>query len=319
MPKDKCPNCHQDATSDTLKCGTCKLWVHRKCTGLAAEVYNSFAVIAKSGVLAYRCTCCLNAWTSMEERISSNAVEIAKLRESVSANSNTLAEHSESINTLKEDITVVKTTTTKMAETAAEAATKAATLEIAEVESRRNNIVIYRLEEPPKTMTDAKERKDKDMATIKEIMTVIDCPEATDSIVSSFRAGKASNNDKQLTHPLILNLDSNQIKLKILNSARKLADSRYSKISIQPDLTNNQRQREKDLWDEAELLNEELTSEEAKNFVWRPWGRPGAKKLRKMKIQTEEDSQRRKRRQSKSPEVETISQNQRKKGRNQRQ
>ena len=205
----------------------------------------------------------------------------------------------------------MKATTSKVTATAAEAATKAAALEIAKVELRRNNIVIYRLEEPPKNVTDSQERKDKDMTTINDVMSVIDCSEVTTGVVSSFRAGKPSNADNPLPRPLIIALESNQLKLKVLNNARKLADSQYKHISIQPDLTANQRQRERDLWDEAELLNAELTPEDAKNYEWKPWGRPGAKKLRKMKINMDDD-QRRKRRQSNSPEIEPSTQRQRK-------
>ena len=71
-------------------------------------------------------------------------------------------------------------------------------------------------------------------------------------------------------------------------NAKVLAKSKFQQLSIQPDLTHKQHQREKDLWDEAEDLNSNLDSEDAKNWVRKPWVRPGAKKLRKMKINEEQ-------------------------------
>ena len=154
------------------------------------------------------------------------------------------------------------------------------------------------------------------MATFKEVMTVIECPEAHTAVVSSFRVGKLNSNDQNTpsTRPLILTFESNHIKTKILNNARKLANSKFNHISLQPDLTHNQRQREQELWGEAELLNSELSAEEAKNWVWRPWGRPGIKRLRKMKLNPE-DSQRgnRKRPRNDTSPVTGTQQKQRKK------
>ena len=91
-------------------------------------------------------------------------------------------------------------------------------------------------------------------------------------------------------------------KNTILSNAKKLANTNMKHISIQPDLTPRQRQHDKDLWREAEELNEQMEKEEAKNWEFKPWGPPGMRKVRKLRRQ--------KRLRSESPEIESDQQSQ---------
>ena len=99
-----------------------------------------------------------------------------------------------------------------------------------------------------------------------------------------------------------MTLSNSHHRSRILSNAKLLAKSKFQQLSIQPDLTQKQRQREKDLWDEAVDLNSNLDSEDAKNWVWKPWGRPGAKKQRKMKINEEQQKNKHKQPDTRSPD-----------------
>jgi hypothetical protein len=80
-------------------------------------------------------------------------------------------------------------------------------------------------------------------------------------------------------------MTSETARAAALRAARRLRNTRYSEVSIIPDLTQQQRQEEAGLVDEAARKNrEELTEDDVqKNLVWQVVGQRGAKKLIKMR------------------------------------
>ena len=66
--------------------------------------------------------------------------------------------------------------------------------------------------------------------------------------------------------PLLVRLRTVELKDQVFASAKNLkGSSNFSRISIVPDLTRQQRNEDKALMDEAELKNSKMTEEEALN------------------------------------------------------
>ena len=82
------------------------------------------------------------------------------------------------------------------------------------------------------------------------------------------------------------------MKDRILENVKALNDldegSQWRKVTIVPDLTKLQRKEEDDLCKEADDLNDRLSGEEAKNFMWRVVGRRGERRLVRTNKQREE-------------------------------
>ena len=282
-----------------MRCSVCNLWFHRKCTGLPSEVYNSFTYLIENGhPNVYKCTCCNSAWETLEKKITLNAAAIKEPKDGQAANSSKIDENTTKISTLSKDLENMKST--NIARLAADAAAKAALADIADIESRRHNLVIQRLAEAPASTKDGKERHKADLDQLKTVMEAIGCGDVMDELTHSFRAGKPSENQ---THPrpFIITLANVSTRSKILTNAKKLADTDHKTISIQPDLTNKQRDYEKDFWKQAEEMTEAQTAEDQKNFIFKPRGLPGARKIRRLRINPADDNPQKRKR---SPEAE---------------
>jgi hypothetical protein len=80
--------------------------------------------------------------------------------------------------------------------------------------------------------------------------------------------------------PIVIGLRSEQEKRYILDRAADLRNTRFSNVSICPDMTRMQRRAEDQLAKEAEIRNNQLTTEDRdKNLRWMVVGRRGEKRL----------------------------------------
>ena len=238
----------------------------------------------------------------MGQRIADNAAQIQTLKEQAMKRDERLDHHENEIESVKDDICQMKKNIS--AETSYDVAAKAAINEITDIESRKNNIVLFKLPEPDNNIKDGAMRKEDDNKRVEKLLDEIKCKEAMRDLTSSFRAGKPDKSSTAHPRPLILTFSSQQTREKILKNAKLLAKSTYKAVSIQPDLTQKQREHEKELWRECEILNEKLSDDDAKNWVHRPWGAPGAKKIRRMRIRAEDGNPNKRKDRSTSPEAE---------------
>jgi hypothetical protein len=79
---------------------------------------------------------------------------------------------------------------------------------------------------------------------------------------------------------MVIGLENEEEKRHLLGRAKELRNTRYSDISIVPDLTRKQRNREARMKEEAEEKNKELTEEERRrNVKWMVVGRRGEKRI----------------------------------------
>ena len=137
--------------------------------------------------------------------------------------------------------------------------------EIRERESRKDNLIIHQVEEP--TVGRGVERKEHDLNKVIEIMEFLNCPVKKEDIKFIFRAGERRE-DRPGPRPIILSMKNSGARNTILENTRKLASSRFERISITPDLTPLQRKEEDGLRKEAETRNNAMDQEERLNYQW---------------------------------------------------
>jgi hypothetical protein len=78
----------------------------------------------------------------------------------------------------------------------------------------------------------------------------------------------------------VIGLENEEEKRHVLGRARDLRNTQFRDISIVPDLTRKQRNREARLKDEAEEKNKDLTEDEkSRNVKWMVVGRRGEKRI----------------------------------------
>ena len=133
-------------------------------------------------------------------------------------------------------------------------------------EVKKRNIIIHGVSEPEGEKSE--DRKDADINEAVKISEVLDCGIQKNKITKCHRIGKF-NKDK--TRPLVVGFEDESDKISMLKNAPKLKDlsEDLKKVSIVPDLTRKQREEEDELKNEAEKLNQSLTNNEAKNFLWK--------------------------------------------------
>ena len=152
--------------------------------------------------------------------------------------------------------------------------------ELRERESRKDNLVIHQVEETE--VGSGLEKKEQDIKKIKEIFDFLNCPPLNnDGIKFIFRVGEKK--ERPGPRPIILCLKDPGARTHVLENARRLASTRFERISITPDLTPLQRKEEDGLRKEAESRNSAMTNDERLNYEWVLMGMKGQKSLIKRK------------------------------------
>lgn len=153
-----------------------------------------------------------------------------------------------------------------------------------EDEERKRSIIIHNLEES--TEDDTAARIDHDTKTVVEICKYLGNDQFSEySMEKIFRLGKREPTKKR---PLKICLNDNITKFKIIRNTHKLRDSEYHGISIQHDLSSEQR---KEL---AELINIAKKKEEEDptgNYIYRVRGPPGRKHIKRIRKSVEVEDQ----------------------------
>ena len=160
-------------------------------------------------------------------------------------------------------------------------ATAAVRAEIAELDERKNNVVVFGLGESE--AADIEARQADDNVKVAEIFETIDANDCKFTV--KHRAGKPTG-DKAKPRPLIINFDSTPMKEKVMDKAKNLkGKEKFAKVFLSPDLTKRQRENEKakeeSLKKEAEEKNRQLTEEEKAEFFWKVVGPKGKRRVAK--------------------------------------
>jgi hypothetical protein len=148
--------------------------------------------------------------------------------------------------------------------------------EMQEREVRRMNLVIHGVEEQPDGLKGNRERMEGDKTRCELIFKAMRARTKKEDLRFCRRIGEKRNEAR----PIVIGLENEEEKRHILSRARDLRGTQYCDISIVPDLTKKQREREARMKTEAEEKNKDLTAEEKRrNVKWMVVGRRGEKRL----------------------------------------
>ena len=152
--------------------------------------------------------------------------------------------------------------------------------EVRDRENRRNNIVIYRLDESNAQSAEA--RKKQDIETCLDLIRntlEVDC--RVEDLKQVFRLGQRNrtNNDRQTNiRPILIEFRSYATKNQVMESLYKLknANAHFQQLSVTHDMTKNERSEIQKKVEEAKQKERE---EETGEYIWRVRGAPGSLKV----------------------------------------
>lgn len=155
-----------------------------------------------------------------------------------------------------------------------------------DIESRRSNIIIYRVPEERKATTE--ERKNADKSFVSEMCEeVFGVTIGKEDITKQFRLGTFTDDDK--VRPLLVSFNDPNKKEMILKNLRnlKMCGDKFKAVSIAHDLTPRQRRTVHELLEEArkdQKNNSDVDKENFKFIVVGAHKRPRVIKIKQLSI-----------------------------------
>ena len=145
--------------------------------------------------------------------------------------------------------------------------------EMNERKSRENNIIIFGFDENQSEVR--QERIDYDIQQVKELCKIqLD----TTSIKKTGRLGKFNNEKRD--RPLLVTLSSVESKLMLFKNIHRIRElAEYGKVNVSNDLTKAEREKEKQLWQEAK---KQQLNDKSGNFIYKVRGPPWARRVTKL-------------------------------------
>ena len=124
---------------------------------------------------------------------------------------------------------------------------------ISEGEQRKNNLIIYKLEEPKTNLKNERFKQDVEEVT-KICQEVLGQNVQKEDIKRCFRLGKKEENK---CRPLLITVRNAEIKHQVFSQLRKLKGSAFAHLGVEHDLTKEEREEKKALLIEARQKQQE--------------------------------------------------------------
>ena len=201
-------------------------------------------------------------------------------------NKNDNRDNRDRVEVLEKDLnTIRKDQKTNTADIISEA-TKSWSSEQREREAIKTNLIIYGLTETPLEVTASHARKAQDTIEVESMFAAIGASINIESDTKySVRLGTLGDNVTDKPRPLKIGFKVMDKLEEVYTKAKNLAKSMdYKHISISPDLTELQRAEDRELMDEAQQRNDDMSTEDALNFEFRCIGRRGQRIIQRFKI-----------------------------------
>lgn len=149
--------------------------------------------------------------------------------------------------------------------------------EINERKSRENNLVIYGANEIESDEKDA--RKTHDSEVVRYILKVCGI-RSKDAVIKVTRLGRykpresQTDEERKSIRPILLTLNNQEIKSEFFKKIKNLQTAeKYKKIRVANDLTKSEREKEKQLREEAKKKEENSSGEAHFRVRGPPWAR----------------------------------------------
>ena len=284
MAKDKndmnCPSCGlafgktMGKKEAAVKCMICSLWSHKSCAGVSDEYLKILEDQLKvTGVAYWACRSCAaynrlvsNRFQEIEKRMDQQEIKTKENEEAIRQNEGKTEEVNRKVEKLAQEVENLKKNST---ENWME--------EMRERELRKENIIVFGIEEADDRERDGRTRAENDLKKLDLVFMATRANIPTkDAVNFCRRVGEKGEEPR----PLVVGFHEEATKKRVLRGAKNLKDSQYSHVTIAPDLTKIQGKTEDDLKTQAMEKNKHLTMEDrAKNFQWLVVGQRGTKRL----------------------------------------
>ena len=254
------------------QCNFCNKWVHPVCGGISKPHLD---ILIENPSTTWTCKPCFGVSSKIKE-VQVLALKQEQSRKEIQANK-------EEIERVKVRMDIVEKKVEEIDKDAIiKMGNEAVFKEIRERERRKSNLVLHKVPELVGDSVTSRDRRDHDIRKVLEIFEFLQCTVPTEDIKFIYRPGDKVN--LEWPRPVILSLKDPGARHYILAHSSKLANSKFSQISVVPDLTPQQRNEEEGLRKEATKLNAELTEQEAGNWEWVCVGLRSQKRLIKRRI-----------------------------------
>ena len=290
--KNPCIVCAKNVTSNSIACSVCDRWIHAGCSDLGKDVLKYFeAQQQQHGTHNWCCVGCNKAYATLKKEMRMMDKKSKEMEAAIKTNTDTLKVVVEDVKEIKKTAKQDRENAKKDKEDMIQQATSRISEELTEREARKGNVVIYGLPEPPPTITAGGVRMEADKEAVSDLFNALKMTAEEEDIKFVVRIGKQSDQAGANPRPLKINFRNLKIREQLFNRARKLPSTSFNNISIVPDLTDQQRREDKEMYARAERKNAEMNDEEAENFVYRCIGRKGQRTIAKMRRRTEDRRQ----------------------------
>jgi uncharacterized coiled-coil protein SlyX len=274
-PAYPCLCCGENCSKSTLavRCIMCTLWAHKDCIKMSDSTYRGLeAQKNETGTAFWVCRPCQSFGQRVQHQFAESNKRHDATEKRVEANSRRIAEAEKEMDKMKEALRKMEE---KIGKEQGERDDNICD-EMQEREVRRMNLIIHGVEEQPREVRGNRERIEKDKERCEKIFVAMKARTRKNDIRFCRRIGETGDDPR----PMVIGLENEEEKRHLLGRARELKNTKYSDISIVPDLTRKQRNREARMKEEAEEKNKGLTEEEkGRNIKWMVVGRRGEKRI----------------------------------------
>ena len=143
-----CISCkvHVKKNDKAVKCSLCDLWIHQACEGMSNETFNVLDTQNRDqGSTYWCCKSCRSYAAKFDKRMKELNSRLQDVEDNVEKNAGEIADLTKQLSHLKTSVDK----SSKMEISVQKNATTAVFSEMRERETRRNNVVIHGLTEPP--------------------------------------------------------------------------------------------------------------------------------------------------------------------------
>lgn len=289
-PKPKCIECRKDVKEQekdgSISCCQCDRWIHTGCTTLSQALVKELRSIHEiSGRHFWACEGCTSAFSNLTKRMTVFEKDMAELKLTVNNNKESIKEVSEKVDkvteTVKEDM---KKRKDQNCDLIAEA-TKKMSAELRERESRKNNLVLYGLWEPPQEVK-GRDRKEGDLESVGDLFEAMSARvDVKEDIKFSYRLGPLTDKVYDDPRPMCIGFHKTEVKDMLLMKAKNISKTQhFYNVSMAPDLTAQQRAEDKALVKEAEDKNKAMSEEDQENWIFRCIGPKGQRTIARLRV-----------------------------------
>lgn len=289
--KFPCGECRKTTTSSySIKCAVCDTWVHRECDpSLTEALFEHLTTLKEVHKIEHHwsCTQCRGVLSEINKRLKFVEVKVGKLEKRADNQDEKMSDVSKKLEKVEDSVDDLKKQKKEDNDKVIRDSQDLVFKEMAEMKAKELNLIVHNLEEPGADIKKGMDRKDYDSETLKDLTdTMKSTMKPETDLKFSARTGEMDfSKTDPITNPrpLLLGFKTIESREEFLKSAFNLKTTKFEHISIVADLTARQRRNEKDMRDECKKRNDDLSTEDGLNFIWKVLGPRGQRQLRKVR------------------------------------